>query len=210
MKAYSKVGTRLCLSAFSACASVLPRLLSPSQAGLTPRRGVFVRSLDVGGAGPVAALLAAKHAVEHGGKRAVAVVAADAPASVPVEQFLSRADAACRPPLGTDCSPVPSPAIPNYYDRIARWHMLRYGTTREQLAMCASLMTYQACKHPSALRRHPRLLEEVLASQHVAPVTSKLECAKLVDGGAALIVTAGDAAAAAQTGSRGASVELLV
>jgi hypothetical protein len=28
---------------------------------------------------------------------------------------------------------VPSPVIPNLYDRVARWHMQQYGTTREQL-----------------------------------------------------------------------------
>ncbi|KAF6264332.1 hypothetical protein COO60DRAFT_176474 [Scenedesmus sp. NREL 46B-D3] len=131
------------------------------QAHLTPLKGVLVRTLDVGGAGPVAALLAAKHAIEHEGRRAVAIVAGDTVASVPTAEFLARADGSCRPRKldsrsssngttdGSSSSSssssrgrkssssmdawVPSPVIPNMYDRVARWHMQQYGTTREQL-----------------------------------------------------------------------------
>jgi hypothetical protein len=143
-------------------------VLCAAQAHLTPRKGMLVRTLDVGGAGPVAALLAAKHAIEHEGRTAVAIVAGDAVASVPVAEFLARADGSCRPKktdnsssssvVTTDgsasCSSsngdssirgrhssssssvdawVPSPVIPNLYDRVARWHMQQYGITREEL-----------------------------------------------------------------------------
>jgi hypothetical protein len=143
-------------------------VLCAAQAHLTPRKGMLVRTLDVGGAGPVAALLAAKHAIEHEGRKAVAIVAGDTVASVPVAEFLARADGSCRPKKpdsrsssnrATDGSAgssssssadgtssaensgsssgvdawVPSPVIPNLYDRVARWHMQQYGTTREQL-----------------------------------------------------------------------------
>ncbi|KAI8474563.1 MAG: hypothetical protein J3K34DRAFT_465607 [Monoraphidium minutum] len=177
------------------------------------RRGrrVAVRTLDVGGAGPVAALLMAARMVSHEGCESVAVVAGDAAGSAPLEGFLARADAACGaapaappPPAGGGGSPgsegrgaegwrgggggcgggggVPSPVIPNLYDRVARWQMARHGVTREQLAMVASLMTLQAARHPLAARRRPRTLEEV------APVTTALECAKRADGAAALLV----------------------
>jgi hypothetical protein len=43
-----------------------PAITAP-QAGLTPRKGVIVRTIDVGGAGPCAALLQAKHMVESEG-----------------------------------------------------------------------------------------------------------------------------------------------
>ncbi|KAF6264331.1 putative nonspecific lipid-transfer protein [Scenedesmus sp. NREL 46B-D3] len=58
--------------------------------------------------------------------------------------------------------------------------------------MCASLMTYQASRHPAAVHRRPRLLQEVLASEPVAPMTTKLECAKLADGAACLVLVPGD------------------
>eukprot|EP00879_Flechtneria_rotunda_P019422 GHRR01020400.1.p1 GENE.GHRR01020400.1~~GHRR01020400.1.p1 ORF type:complete len:370 (+),score=157.86 GHRR01020400.1:381-1490(+) len=181
---------------------------------------MLIRTVDVGGAGPIAALLAAKHAIEHEGCKAVAIVAGDTPASVPTAEFLAKADSSCsskhltgissssnnngsEPVQGRGCGvteggsvvDVPSPVIPNLYDRVARWHMQQYGTTRQQLAMCASLMTYQASHHPAALRRRPRLLQEVLASARVAPVTTKLECAKLADGAAALVLVPAGAAA---------------
>jgi acetyl-CoA acetyltransferase len=111
---------------------------------------VLVRTLDVGGAGPVAALLAAKHAIEHEGRQAVAIVAGDTVASVPVAEFLARADGSCRTPVVDDIinrqqanapqqqQHVSSPVIPNLYDRVASWHMQQYGTTREQLVSCTA------------------------------------------------------------------------
>ncbi len=38
-------------------------------------------------------------------------------------EFLKRADASCSSPEQT----LPSPVIPNGYDRVARWHMDRWG-----------------------------------------------------------------------------------
>jgi hypothetical protein len=86
----------------------------------------------------VAALLAAKHAIEHEGRQAVAIVAGDTVASAPLQDFLARADGSCRASSSSSSSSstiaqVPSPVIPNLYDRVARWHMQQYGTTREQL-----------------------------------------------------------------------------
>lgn len=84
----------------------------------------------------VAALLAAKHAIEHEGRRAVAIVAGDTVASARLQEFLARADSSCRAAANSSSSSgdqVPSPVIPNLYDRVARWHMQQYGTTREQL-----------------------------------------------------------------------------
>lgn len=47
----------------------------------------------------------------------------------------------------------PTPAVPAGYDQVARWHMQRYGTTREQLAMAACLMSLAGSRHPDALSR---------------------------------------------------------
>lgn len=80
----------------------------------------------------VAALLAAKHAIEHEGRQAVAIVAGDTVASPPLQEFLARADGSCSGSSGASVQ-VPSPVIPNLYDRVARWHRQQYGTTREQL-----------------------------------------------------------------------------
>jgi hypothetical protein len=105
----------------------------------------------------VAALLAAKHAIEHEGRQAVAILAGDTVASAPLQDFLARADSSCRAAAASGSSgraagggssggsssgssdQVPSPVIPNLYDRVARWHMQQYCTTREQLVRASAL-----------------------------------------------------------------------
>eukprot|EP00928_Gymnodinium_smaydae_P032212 TRINITY_DN23394_c0_g1_i1.p1 TRINITY_DN23394_c0_g1~~TRINITY_DN23394_c0_g1_i1.p1 ORF type:complete len:407 (+),score=65.93 TRINITY_DN23394_c0_g1_i1:66-1286(+) len=156
-----------------------------TRVGLLPSaRGVRVRTIDTGGAGPVSALLTAARMVKHERCNAVAVIAGDAVSSLPTPEFLRRADQGCRDPSGA----LPSPCIPHGYDRIARWVMDKYGVTREQLAMVSVLMSRQARLHPNALTRQPHSLEEVLGSKPIAPATNLLECARRADGGAAFIV----------------------
>ena len=48
--------------------------------------------------------------------------------------------------------------------------MQQYGVTREQLAMCASLMTLQASRHPHALARRPIPVEVGCASSLCIPL----------------------------------------
>jgi hypothetical protein len=61
----------------------------------------------------------------------------------------------------------------------------------------------QATKRQMPCLLHNIVLQEVLASQPVAPVTTKLECAKLADGAACLLLVPGQAHQAA-INSRGA------
>ncbi|CAE7497345.1 unnamed protein product, partial [Symbiodinium sp. CCMP2456] len=155
-----------------------------TQVGLLPRPAVRVRTIDTGGAGPVSGLLEAVRMVKDERCQAVAVVAGDAVSSLNTEEFLRRADQGCRDPTGT----LPSPCIPHGYDQYARWQIARGSVTREQLAMVSVLMSRQAARHPLALTRMPRTLEEVLNSRKIAPATNLLECARRADGGAAIIV----------------------
>lgn len=53
----------------------------------------------------------------------VAVVAGDAVSSLNREEFLKRADQTCKDPAGE----LKSPVIPNGYDKVARYHMEKYG-----------------------------------------------------------------------------------
>jgi acetyl-CoA acetyltransferase len=92
----------------------------------------------------VAALLAAKHAIEHEGRQAVAIVAGDTVGSARLQEFLTRADSSCSAAATNSSNNrdrVPTPVIPNLYDRVARWHMQQYGTTREQLVSLSCLCT---------------------------------------------------------------------
>lgn len=126
----------------------------------------------------VAALLAAKHAIEHEGRRAVAIVAGDTVASARLQEFLTRADSSCRAAANSSSSSsgdqVPSPVIPNLYDRVARWHMQQYGTTREQLVgfpaglnrppLCAKHMLVSVCNQLLLTNRGPTTVLTVSSS----------------------------------------------
>ena len=161
-----------------------------TEVGLLPKGGVVVRTLDTGGAGPITALLEAKRMVESEACRAVAIVAGDAVGGMDSPTFLERADAGCRPLRADESSPefLRSPVIPHGYARCTRYHMDRFGTTREQLAMVSVLMSRCAARHPGALTRSPRTLAEVLRAPQVAPSVGLLECARRADGGAAIVV----------------------
>ena len=160
-----------------------------TRVGLLPHSGVRVRTIDTGGAGPVSGLLEAVRMVRSERCQAVAVVAGDAVASLETADFLRRADVTCSDPQDRS---LPSPMIPHGYDRVARWHMENGNLTREQLAMVSVLMSRQAARHPAALTRRSRTLEEVLSADAVAPATTRLECARRADGGAALIVASSE------------------
>ncbi|KAI8908370.1 hypothetical protein EDD86DRAFT_191487 [Gorgonomyces haynaldii] len=152
--------------------------------GLLPGKSKTVRTVDTGGAGPVTGLLEAKRMIESEGAELVAVVAGDAVKQMPAQEFLAKADQTCYDPN----SELVSPVIPTGYDRIAQYQMRKFGTTREQLAMCSSLMSVMASRHPFALTKAPRTLEQVLESKPVAPVTNLLECARRADGAACILV----------------------
>jgi acetyl-CoA acetyltransferase len=126
-----------------------------TQMGLLPKKDVLVRTIDTGGAGPVSGLIEASRLIQRDVCDVVAVVAGDAVSSLSREEFLRRADQSCRDPAGA----LPSPVIPNGYDRVARWQMETYGVTREQLAMCSVLMSRQAIHHPLAITRRARTLK---------------------------------------------------
>lgn len=152
--------------------------------GILPHKGLVARTIDTGGAGPISGLLEADWMVRTQGHDLVAVVAGDAVSSLPTDEFLSRADAGCADSEGS----LPSPVIPNGYNRVAQWAIDSGAVTREQLAMAAVLMSMQAVKHPLALTRKAHTLKEVLESKPVASVTTLLECARRADGDAAVIV----------------------
>ena len=62
-----------------------------TEMSLLPHRGVKVKTMDTGGAGPITALLEAMQMIQYDGCEAVIVVAGDAVSSLPTEEFLERA-----------------------------------------------------------------------------------------------------------------------
>ena len=78
--------------------------------------------------------------------------------------------------------------FPGLYAMIARAHMDRYGTTREQLAHVAVKNHRNGAKNPLAQFPFEVTLEQVLESIMVADPLTILDCSPITDGAAAAIL----------------------
>lgn len=77
------------------------------------------------------------------------------------------------------------------YAMMARWHMSKYGSTQQQMAVIASKNHFHASLNPNAQYQNLMTVEEVMAD---APITFPLTrgmCAPVGDGAAAAIVCSG-------------------
>lgn len=70
----------------------------------------------------------------------------------------------------------------------ARWHMDRYGTTQDQLALIASKNHFHGSLNPLAQYRQAMTPQEVLADRPIAFPLTRSMCAPVGDGAAAAIV----------------------
>lgn len=77
----------------------------------------------------------------------------------------------------------------DFYADIARRHMEKYGTTREQLARIAVKNHYHGSLNPHAQYREVYSLEDILASPTITEPLTRLMCSPIGDGAAAAIVT---------------------
>ncbi len=84
--------------------------------------------------------------------------------------------------------------FPALYAMIARLHMHRYGTTREQLAAVAVKNHHNAVYNKRAQFQNEITLDTVLNSSMVADPLSLFDCSPITDGAAAVIVAPADKA----------------
>lgn len=79
---------------------------------------------------------------------------------------------------------------------MARRHMIRYGTTREQLAQVAATIRNNGHVNPEAVYhdRGPFAPKDILASRMVADPFHLLDCAMTSEGGCGLVLTTADRA----------------
>ncbi|CAB9526685.1 Non-specific lipid-transfer protein [Seminavis robusta] len=153
-------------------------------------RPLRCKTIDTGGAGPVSAVLEAQRMIQHEGLECVAVVAADCVGSMDSTSFLAKADE-----IFLKHGKLPSPAIPNGYDRVTKYQMETFGLTRDQLRMVVCLQSFHAGKHKDSLFYHKEKgkayssLLEVKESPSVTPNISLMECARRADGAACLILS---------------------
>lgn len=78
--------------------------------------------------------------------------------------------------------------FPGLYALIAKAHMERYGTTREQLAMVSVKNHKNGAKNPLAQYPFEVSVEQVLSSVMVADPLRILDCSPITDGAAAIIL----------------------
>jgi len=78
--------------------------------------------------------------------------------------------------------------FPGLYAMIARLHMHRYGTTREQLAMVAVKNHHNATMNPKAQYRKEITIDEVINSPLVADPLRVYDCSPITDGAAAVVL----------------------
>ncbi|MGE0387703.1 MAG: thiolase [Gammaproteobacteria bacterium] len=82
------------------------------------------------------------------------------------------------------------------YALAAARHMHQYGTTREQLAAVAVAARQWANLNPEAFMRGPLTVEDCLGARMVSDPLSARDCCLITDGGAAIVMTRADRAAA--------------
>ncbi len=78
--------------------------------------------------------------------------------------------------------------FPGLYALIARAHMEKYGTTREQLAMVAVKNHHNGSKNPLAQFPYEITVDSVLNSVMVADPLRILDCSPITDGAAAVVL----------------------
>ncbi len=84
--------------------------------------------------------------------------------------------------------------FPALYALLARAHMKEYGTTEEQLAMCAVKNHKNAVNNPNAQFKREIDVETVMDSGYIASPLKLLDCSPITDGAAAVILCASDKA----------------
>jgi acetyl-CoA C-acetyltransferase len=78
--------------------------------------------------------------------------------------------------------------FPGLYAMMARAHMARWGTTREQLALVAVKNHKHGSLNPHAQYRQEITVKDVLASARVAEPLNILDCSPITDGAAAVVI----------------------
>ncbi|MGB9576957.1 MAG: thiolase domain-containing protein [Candidatus Micrarchaeia archaeon] len=84
--------------------------------------------------------------------------------------------------------------FPALYALMACRHMKEYGTTEEQMALCAVKNHANAVHNPNAQFQKAIKLEDVMESGYIAEPLKLLDCSPITDGAACVILAASDKA----------------
>lgn len=156
--------------------------------GLQPR---YNASMVVGGGSPAVMLKHAAEAIAAGQAETILVCAGENRATgqsrdATVATLLAVGHPYFEQPYGG--------SIPGYYAMIAKRHMHKYGTTREQMAHVSVNTRAHALLHPNAHMKKPLTLQQVLDAKPIADPLGMLDCCLISDAGGAFIVTSAERA----------------
>jgi acetyl-CoA C-acetyltransferase len=84
--------------------------------------------------------------------------------------------------------------FPALYALMARRHMVEYGTTEEQMALCSVKNHANGALNPYAQFQKEITLEEVMNSGYIASPLKLLDCSPITDGAASIILCASEKA----------------
>jgi acetyl-CoA acetyltransferase len=85
-------------------------------------------------------------------------------------------------------------SVPSAYALVAQRYMHEYGVTREHLSGIAVTQRGHAMRNPKAQMRDPITLDDVSNSRLISSPLRLFDCCLISDGGAAVVVSAADAA----------------
>jgi len=86
-------------------------------------------------------------------------------------------------------------SVPASYALVAQKYLQEYGISRDELSGISVAARKHAALHPKAYKTEPLSVEDVSTSRIIASPLRLLDCCLISDGGAAIIVSAADAAA---------------
>jgi acetyl-CoA C-acetyltransferase len=84
--------------------------------------------------------------------------------------------------------------MPSGYAMYARAHMVKYGTTEEQLAKIRVKNSHYGAANPKATYRKELSLDEILTSEVIASPLKKFDCCANADGASCIIIASSDVA----------------
>jgi len=151
-----------------------------------PGKKMLCKTMCTGGSSGIQGVIELLEPIRRGEIDVAAVVTADQSVSMDVLEMLEAMHRNIADPRETDKM---KPIIPLAYNKWSEWHMHKFGTTREQLAMVSAVMAKQAHHHPLAMGYEKGIsLEKIIKSPHVGSVMSLYECSRRADGAAAVII----------------------
>jgi acetyl-CoA acetyltransferase len=175
----------------------LPNLMHPTEGSgyLAEYLGIprsMHRTLAYGGVGALGCVTEAIMLLNTGMASCVLVVAGDTPrreksVSGTVELYASGMRETYEQAYGA--------SVVTAYSLAASRHMALYGSTPEEFARVPVAARKHAARNPAALFRDPLTVDDVLSSRMISSPSRLLDCCQIMDGAAAVVLTAVDAQA---------------